>query len=293
VNSLKLELQRIEKAWTEFWFCSVDLRAVSRFRELFALVVLVYYGNRWRYLETFFSDTGFVPLSQVSEIFGGRFVAFYFWFPKTLLGIHGLYALFMLSLFLLMVGIWPRVMAWVCLILHILFLQRDYAVVYGADKIISVWLLYLGICAAKVDRKARDPIWSSDLWAGVGVRLIQVHLCVIYLYSGLEKLRGQSWWSGTALWAILTNRDLVYLDFSFLAYVPLVVVLGSYFAVFFEVYFPFAMAFPRLKKYWLTAGVGFHVIIGVLMNLPIFSLVMILPYLLFRSGVVRSKTTDP
>ncbi|MGE3975392.1 MAG: HTTM domain-containing protein [Bdellovibrionales bacterium] len=293
MTSVISKLKDFEKSWNEFWFCSVDLRFVSLFRQLFGLVIFSYYGFRWIYLKLFFTDEGLVPLQEGMHFFSGRFFAFYFWFPQSLEAIHLLYAGFMLSLALLTLGIKPRLFAWIALFLHLLFVQRNYAVIYGADKVVSCWLLYLGLCASSVKIKSKEPVWSTDLWSGVGVRLIQIQLCVIYLYSGLEKLRGGTWWSGTALWAILTNQDLVYFDFSFLAHFPLLVVMGSYFAIFFELYFPVAMTYPKLRLWWLKLGAAFHVLIGLLMNLPAFSLVMVLPYLLFLPQVVRKNRLDP
>ena len=35
--------------------------------------------------------------------------------------------------------------------------------------------------------------------------MIQVHLCVVYFFSGCGKLLGASWWEGTALWGAIAN----------------------------------------------------------------------------------------
>ena len=46
-----------------------------------------------------------------------------------------------------------------------------------------------------VDRGA-DPCVANN----VATRLLQVHLCVIYMFGGLAKVRGETWWDGSAMW---------------------------------------------------------------------------------------------
>src|SRR5437762_14164315 len=36
-------------------------------------------------------------------------------------------------------------------------------------------------------------------------RVLQLHLCVIYFFSGLTKLLGSGWWNGESLWRALTR----------------------------------------------------------------------------------------
>lgn len=289
LSQVKSDLKDFTRLWNEFWFCSVDLRKVSLFRQLFGAAVLMEFAIRWFYFDTFYTENGIANLEQSQHIFGGRFFAFYFWFPQSQVLAHGMYGVLMLSLLLLTLGVKPRLFAFIAFIFHIIFLQRNYMIAYGADKVTSCWLLYLTLCASNAKVKSPEPLWSTDLFVGIGVRLIQVHLVIIYFYSGLEKLRGLAWWSGTALWAILTHQDFVFFDFTFLAYVPIFVVLGSYFGVLYELFFPVAVLFPRIKSYWLAAGLFFHATIGVLMNLPFFSFLMVLPYLLFTRKTIRAR----
>src|SRR5213075_1245644 len=95
----------------------------------------------------------------------------------------------------------------------------------------TFWLLYL--CFTRTDEIFRFPLpgaraarWiapgasKTDLFSTVGFRLLQVQLMIIYAYSGLEKLRGVTWWQGDAIWNTLANGQLVGLNLSFIAHVP-------------------------------------------------------------------------
>ena len=45
------------------------------------------------------------------------------------------------------------------------------------------------------ERRTVEPLIGANL----AIRLIQVHMCVIYLFSGLGKLKGDTWWEGSAI----------------------------------------------------------------------------------------------
>ena len=43
--------------------------------------------------------------------------------------------------------------------------------------------------------------------ANLALRLLQVHVCIIYAASGLSKLQGPAWWSGVAVWGTMANYE--------------------------------------------------------------------------------------
>ena len=57
--------------------------------------------------------------------------------------------------------------------------------------------------------------------ANLALRLIQLHLLVIYGMAGLGKLQGPSWWNGMALWGTMTAGEFVVFDFTPMARWPL------------------------------------------------------------------------
>ncbi|MBI1913750.1 MAG: HTTM domain-containing protein [Planctomycetes bacterium] len=98
-----------------------------------------------------------------------------------------------------------------------------------------------------------------------GVRLLQLQLCIIYLTTGLAKLRGAdermldgAWWNGTALHYVLNSLTLARVSSAQLP-VPLwVTASASYVSVWFEVLFPLLVLWRRTRKWALWFGVLFH-----------------------------------
>jgi hypothetical protein len=200
------------------------------------------------------------------------------------------------------------------------FFRSPYSL-FGADSIINIMLLYLMIgpsgAALSIDRLIarwwsrnkivvvncwrslwRKPALSADqlrpstyqetptpgVAANVVLRLLQVHLCIIYLVSGLTKLGATPWWSGTGIWPILAQPELAPMRFDiyndmlrslarneFLFYLFLFV--GTYFTLALEIGYPF-MIWTRARRLFLVGVVLLHVLIG-FMGLPTFCLIML------------------
>ena len=55
---------------------------------------------------------------------------------------------------------------------------------------------------------------SPTVSANLSLRLIQLHLVVIYGMAGLGKLQGPSWWNGMAIWGTMTAGEFVVFDFT-------------------------------------------------------------------------------
>ncbi|MBM4056971.1 MAG: HTTM domain-containing protein [Planctomycetes bacterium] len=122
--------------------------------------------------------------------------------------------------------------------------------------------------------------------ANVALRLIQVHLCVIYFFSGCGKLFGASWWEGTAIWGAAANVQYRTLDLTWLAAHPLAVNAITLATLFWEVAYA-ALVWPRLTRpLFLAMAVAVHLGIGLTMGMMEFGLAMIVANLAFVPAAV-------
>ncbi|MGV3622012.1 MAG: hypothetical protein ACO1OB_14415, partial [Archangium sp.] len=127
---------------------------------------------------------------------------------------------------------------------------------------------------------------SVDLWRGaadsratwvtrIGLRALQVHLCLVYLNAGFAKLQGEQWRSGEALWRAVLSPQFAQFELSRLAEWPLVLRAGCWLTMLVECGYAFAVWVPKLRRPWLMATIGLHVGIGLFMGLWLFSALMI------------------
>jgi hypothetical protein len=111
--------------------------------------------------------------------------------------------------------------------------------------------------------------------ANISLRLIQVHMCIVYLFAGLGKLQGETWWNGQAIWGAVANNEYQTLDLTWLAAHMGLVNLITYGALFWEVSYPF-LIWPKLTRpIWLAMAVAVHAGIGLAMGMITFGLIMI------------------
>ncbi len=133
-----------------------------------------------------------------------------------------------------------------------------------------------------------EPLVSANF----AVRLLQIHVCFIYLAAGLSKLLGQAWWNGSAPWAIFANFEFAPMHFEI--YNTLLRLLGenqlvftlvmtgvSYFTLFFEIGYAFLIWRPATRWLMLSMAIALHASIAVFMGLKTFSLMMLVMNMAF------------
>lgn len=293
---MKKVFKKIWQGWDQFWFGSRDLKLLAIFRIILCGAMTLMALERQRDWQLFFSEQGIVPKDLALSIFPDFIRPYFvmtFWSDIWIPWVH---ALLIFSLLLLTLGMGGRLLTLLAWFLHMAFLQRNYSIAFGADVIGGIFLLYMAgtqACAeyslwTKIFPKKHRPI-RSDLLTNLFYQLILVQLCVIYAYTGFEKLKGASWWDGTALWSVLINSQMVIANMEWLRYFPWAVVFFTFVTILFEIYFPVLVWVKKLKVPLLLIGISFHMGIGVLMGLWGFALVMLAPYVMFLRSVDELK----
>lgn len=291
-------MNKVLSFWTEFWFEVPQSmqRALGLFRLAFASLLFLMYSIRFLEFDLLFSETGLMTTEMAKRFAPLDYQPLIYWFPENTTALYFCYIIFLVMLLLLALGFLGRGLKWIVFILHIMFFQRNLATIYGADLVSNFLLFALCWTNSNAAYSLAPKTWQNWMksdwnWLdSMGVRLIQIQMCVIYGYTGLEKLKGSEWWDGSAVWAVLMNSQLAPIDFSFLAHVPLVLVGLTWATVLFEIYFPAVIWFQKLRKPWLILGASFHLGAALTMGLPFFSAIMVSTYILFWP---QAKPTAP
>ena len=294
--------------WDSFWFKPVDTLSISCFRFFFCSVLLVMYLIRFSSIQLFFYESGLIRGSDAKALkkFINKDIAFDFVLSSDM-WVSFCYLLFIIVLFLMALGLANRFVSIVAFVLHILFLQRNPTIIFGADVVATFWLFYLIFANSNkqikwahyflnrhkglVSERAEKGDWLNTM----SLRFIQIQLCVIYMFSGMEKLKGTSWWEGTAIWEALSFYDVAIMDFSFLLSWPLLSAFLTAFTVLFEIYFPIVVWISKMRKVALYTGLALHIGIALSLNIHFFSLIMLSAYILFipseslRRGLKKLK----
>jgi hypothetical protein len=180
---------------------------------------------------------------------------------------------------MLILGLFPRAAALVAFLCEQSFLHRNPIFAYGVDLIASVFLLYLCFADYRADSAERRDYRSA--LGSMAYRLCQLQICIIYAFSGLDKVRGATWWKGEALWYVSLNPQYSNFDMSWIAHFPFLLAAMTYGSMIWEVYFPALIWVKPIRYPVLVGGVLLHIGIAAFMGLQTFGIMMIVLYTLF------------
>jgi hypothetical protein len=187
------------------------------------------------------------------------------------------YCLTLVSVFLL-IGLFSRPMAIASWFLHLGSVKSGGPATYGVDALTTIGLFYL-MLSPLPDQLSLDYLWRKKLsnpqLLGFWRRVLQLHLCLIYFFSGLTKALGSEGWNGINLWRALIRPpfDLISADIlvRFKHFLPITGV-----AVWLlEIGYPFLIWHRRLRRPWLIAILLMHTGVGLAMGMNLFASVMI------------------
>ena len=116
----------------------------------------------------------------------------------------------------LLIGVGCRFSAIAAWFLHLCAAKSAGFFSYGMDNFMTIGLFYLMLSPlpdrASLDWRLRDLRPTSPELLGFWHRVLQLHLCVIYFFSGLTKCLGSGWWDGSNVWRALIRPPFNVID---------------------------------------------------------------------------------
>jgi hypothetical protein len=192
--------------------------------------------------------------------------------------VKGVFLVYVASLSALLVGYRTRWAAIVAYLTHLTMKSSAGATIYGVDMFSQIALFYtvwMPVGATlSLDRAAGRETGEPTALSRLGIRVIQIHLCIMYLSCGVEKAMGDDWWNGEAIWCALMRSDLCGFDMSWLASVPLLPKLAGLGTLVIEGFYPIFVWPRRTRTAWALATISLHLGIAIFMGLVSFSAMM-------------------
>jgi hypothetical protein len=276
--------QSVAADWNAFWYTPARPALLGLIRIMTGLMLLYAHAVWGLALRDFFSSTAWLSPALVRSMQQNQYV-YSFWYVVPDRYIWPAYILSMVVFALFTVGLFTRVTSILSFVTAVSYANRVPPALFGLDQINLMLGLYLAIgpCGAafSVDRwLARRRSGSAapaaaSAGANLAIRLIQVHMCVIYFFAGVSKLQGPSWWDGEAMWRAFANLEYQSLDMTWLAWHPWLVNAMSHFSVMWEMSFCVLIWNKRLRPLVLALAVVLHVGIGACLGMWTFGLIML------------------
>jgi len=168
------------------------------------------------------------------------------------------------------------ILAW---LLHLCAAKSSDFTVYGVDRFMTMGLFYL-MLSPLPDRYSLDHRWRNKALGGQQLlgffrRFLQIHLCVLYFFSGLGKSLGSGWWNGDNLWRALTRPPFDLIAPEILVRCKVLFPAAGISILLIETGYPVFIWLRKTRLPWLIGVLGMHVAIGLMMGMYLFALVMI------------------
>jgi hypothetical protein len=287
------------EAWDRFWFTPADPLPLALVR-IAAGSLLTWASVVWLLdAQAFFGSSGWQRPENVWRMNDQPWQWSWYFLDGSAGTVRLLAGITLAAAVMLTLGIATPLAAAVALAGFISAVNRAPLNVFGFDDTLGMLLIALVVGPAgavlSVDRLLA-PDHAADrpsVRANLAIRLIQVHLCVIYLFSGCGKLLGASWWEGTALWGAAANVQYRTLDLTWLASQPLLVNALTLGTLWWEISYA-ALVWPRLtRRLVLAMAVPVHLGIGLAMGMMEFGLAMLTANMAFVPAAMLRQLLRP
>lgn len=313
--------------WDSFWFTPTTNETLAVLRIATGVMLLYTHLVLATDLMAFLGPHSWIDPDTAKAIHDGTFGSSdagrsYLWWIRSpaVLWIHQLVTI--VVTFCFAVGFLTRVMGPLTWFLQLMVIHRLTGALFGLDQIVTYAAMYLAftpcgslwsvdaILRKRFDVKAMAgkkrkgsvgpsfpllfPTNDAAVSSNIATRLFQLHLCVIYLFGGLAKARGESWWDGTAMWYAIANYEYQSLDLTWLGRFPRVFSMLSHITLFWEIFYC-ALVWPRWSRpAVLLMAVAVHAGIAFGLGMMTFGLMMIAANMIFirpeTMGRIMTKT---
>jgi hypothetical protein len=272
--------------WRSWAFDPVDPAPMAALRIACGLLVLGWTLSLLPDAQAFLSDGG-LTARAVPGTSG--------WWSVPIYSPYGALALLGLAALALVVGWHTRIASVLVAFLLIALQRRDVYVLNSGDLLLRELAIFVALMPAgecwSLDARNRE-IYARAPWA---LRLLQVQVSVLYLFSVLAKLHGTSWQDGSAVGQAVQLEDLqrIVVPFPFATSVTMSALL-TYGTLLVEAFLVVGLWLPRTRWWAMGAGIAVHLGIEATLLIGWFSLAIIACYLAFvPADVLRRVVNRP
>jgi hypothetical protein len=180
----------------------------------------------------------------------------------------------------LFLGLFCRFSAILSWFFHLCAAESGGFVSYGVDNFMTIGLFYMVLSPLpdrySLDWRLRELRSKNPQLLGFWRRVLQLHLCLIYFFSGLAKCLGSGWWDGSNVWRALIRPPFNVIDPEILARWKYLFPVAGVFIWLLEIGYSFFIWNDKTRRIWLICICGMHFAIGVTMGMYLFALIMII-----------------
>lgn len=190
-----------------------------------------------------------------------------------------------------LLGKYSRLSAVMVFLTTINLFYQAHMVANGGYQITLIMLFFLVF----MEEKKQDTGWpvlniTKNVFSNFALAAARIQLVLLYAFAGINKLEGELWLKGEALYYALSLDEFSHPFIkNCLVLSDWFIIPGNYFVLAYQLLFPVLVWFKKIRTPMLLAGVALHLCIAFMMGLMDFGFAMIACYSVFLSpGEVAS-----
>ena len=200
------------------------------------------------------------------------------------------------------VGLYANFFSFIAWLIHLVIFNTSVVYAYGVESFIHVLLFYFIFMPVDANCSL-SSLFFKNYWekrkagaqikARIFLRVLQIHLCIIYLDAGLSKMFGIHWWNGEAVWRSLTQFPFNPFNLTFLHDFPLLLQVSGWAVLSIEILYVLLVWHKTTRRFFLPCVIILHAGIAFLVGLHFFGFIMIILNLaafVFNIEVKPAKT---
>ncbi len=255
----------------------------------------------WLRLADFMGKNSLIDSELIQRLHRDDFAWSYLWNIDSILLLGAHQGVAILASICMCLGLLTRFVTPLVWFMTLMVCHRMTGFLFGLDQVVmmltmylmlapvgSVWSLDAGLSkrfreAGKASGSLRwlFPSAAPSSMVTVATRLIQIHLCIVYLFGGIAKLRGEMWWDGTAMWFSAVAYEYQSVDLTWIGRFPIIGAILTHVTVFWETFYC-ALVWQRWSRFTILGmAVAVHGGIALFLGMITFGLMMIVANLAF------------
>ena len=281
-----MSLEQLSHAWQVFFHEPCSTAPLVLFRILVGVVLLMNGLLLAPLIDDYYAADGLWPAAIWRQQSERRSLCLLRWLPDSTGLFRWFLAMHLLACVCFLVGFQFRLSAMVVFVTLVSIHHRNASILSSGDSLLRLLVFFCCFSDAagglSVDHwlggHAMTEFHQTDPWA---LRLMQIQVSIVYLRTVYWKLCGASWRNGTAAWYPLWVDAYVRFRPPRVLLKPALIRLATWGTLVEELLLGAGLWVTELRYPLLITGVLLHVLFDVVLNLQLFSWIMVCSLLLF------------
>jgi hypothetical protein len=266
--------------WDRFFFAPAPVEGIAIFRFVWCSLLLLALFFDLSNAADFYGPHALLSMETVKSQFNYPHLNLFYFMGHDLSTVYFMMVVYGLALFSAMIGFQTRLSLFVSMVCMMSFHHRNIWLLSSAEVLMRIVMILL-VCSpagnalsidSMIARYKKNPLPRE--WAPWVLRLIQIQLSVVYLWTVWHKLKGDLWVDGTAIYYATRLQNMTNFPVPILLDNIFLIKIMTWSALALEFSLGTLVWFKEFRKPLIAMGLFFHLGIEYMMSIPFFELIM-------------------